>query len=54
MDTKPWITNVFNPLDMFAIQINYPNKMPDKFDKWIPKFSGNNVLYTIKENIHMN
>jgi hypothetical protein len=49
MATKPWITNVFKPLDMF-VNNNYPNKMPDKFDKWILKFSGNNVI-TVEEHI---
>jgi hypothetical protein len=43
MALQPWVTNAFNPLDMFGIQ-GYPHAMPDKFDKWFPKFPGNNVI----------
>jgi hypothetical protein len=43
MAQRPWVTNAFKPLDMFAIQ-GYPHTMPQKFDKWLPKFSGNNVI----------
>jgi hypothetical protein len=49
MAQRPWVTNAFKPLDMFAIQ-GYPHTMPQKFDKWLPKFSGNNVI-TVEEHI---
>jgi len=42
MALQPWVTNTFKPLDMFGIQ-GYPHAIPDKFDKWLPKFPSNNV-----------
>jgi hypothetical protein len=43
MDLHPWVTDAFKPLDMFGIH-GYPCAMPDKFDKWLPKFPGNNFM----------
>jgi hypothetical protein len=37
MAQQPWVTNAFKPLDMSTIQ-GYPHAMPQKFDKWLPKF----------------
>jgi hypothetical protein len=34
---------------MSAIQ-GYPHAMPQKFDKWLPKFPGNNVI-TVEEHV---
>jgi hypothetical protein len=42
MAQKPWVSNVFKPLDMSAIT-GYPRNMPQKFEKWLPKFFGNDV-----------
>jgi hypothetical protein len=49
MAQRPWVTNAFKPLDMSRIP-GYPHAMPQKFDKWLPKFSGNNVI-TIEEHL---
>jgi hypothetical protein len=49
MALQPWVTNAYKALDMFGIQ-GYPHNMPDRFDKWLPKFSGNNVI-TIEEHL---
>jgi hypothetical protein len=43
MATQPWVTNSYKALDMSRIQ-GYPHNLPNKFDKWLPKFSGNNVI----------
>jgi len=43
MDLQPWVTNSCKELDMFRIQV-YPHNMIDKFEKWLQKFSGNNVI----------
>lgn len=40
---KPWLTYSFQPLDMTALP-GYPNKMPDGFNIWLTKFSGNKVI----------
>jgi hypothetical protein len=42
MAQKQWVSNIFKPLDMSAIP-GYPRQMPPKFEKWLPKFSGNDV-----------
>jgi hypothetical protein len=42
MAQKQWVSNIFKPLDMSAIP-GYPHNMPLKFEKWFPKFSGNDV-----------
>jgi hypothetical protein len=49
MAQKPWVANVFKPLDMSAI-LGYPHAMPQKFEKWLPKFSGNDVT-TVEEHL---
>jgi hypothetical protein len=49
MAQKPWVANVFKPLDMFAIP-RYPHNMPQKFEKWFPKFFGNDVT-TVEEHL---
>jgi hypothetical protein len=49
MAQKPWTTKAFKPLDMSAIP-GYPHNMPPKFEKWLPKFSGNDVT-TIEEHL---
>jgi hypothetical protein len=49
METQPWVTNVYKPLDMSIIQ-GYPQNMPDKYNKWLPKFLGNNIIIA-KEHI---
>jgi hypothetical protein len=49
MDLQPWVTHDFKPLDMFGIQ-GYPHVMPNKSDKWLPKFPGNNVI-SVEEHI---
>lgn len=46
---KPWLTCSFQPLDMTALP-GYPDKMPDGFNIWLPKFSGNKVI-TAEEHI---
>jgi hypothetical protein len=43
MALQPWVTNAYKALDMSRIQ-GYPHNMPDKFEKWLPKFSRNNVI----------
>jgi hypothetical protein len=42
MAQKPWVANVFKPSDMSAIP-GYPRNMPQKLEKWLPKFSSNDV-----------
>jgi len=42
MAQKPWVANVFKPLDMSAIP-SYPRAMPQKFKKWLRRFYGNDV-----------
>jgi hypothetical protein len=42
MAQKQWVSNIFKPLDMSFIP-GYPRQMPPKFEKWFPKFSGNDV-----------
>jgi hypothetical protein len=49
MGDKPWVTNVYKPLNMTGIR-GFPHAMPDKYNKWLPKFSGNNVI-TVEEHI---
>jgi hypothetical protein len=39
----PWVKDLYKPLNMFNIQ-GYPNTMPKKINKWLPKFLGNNVI----------
>jgi hypothetical protein len=50
MAQKKWASKLFKPLDMIAI-LEYPRQMPPKYEKWLPKFPGNEV--TIAEK-HMN
>jgi hypothetical protein len=38
-----WSSNIFKPLDMTVI-LGYPRKMPPKYEKWLPKFTGNDVV----------
>jgi hypothetical protein len=44
-----WLTlgeiDLYKPLNMANIE-GYPNKMPTKVNKWLPKFPGNNVITT--------
>ena len=49
MAQNPWVSNVFKALNMFAIR-GYPCNMPRKFEKWLPKFSGNDVT-TVEEHV---
>jgi hypothetical protein len=49
MALQPWITNAFKPLGMSEIH-GCPHAMHDKFDKWLPKFHGNNFI-SAKEHI---
>jgi hypothetical protein len=43
MDLQPWVTNAYEALDMSRIK-GYPHNMFDRFDKWLPNFSHNNVI----------
>jgi len=47
MAQRPWTTKAFKPLDMSAIP-RYPHNMPPKFEKWFPKFYGNDVTIAEK------
>lgn len=47
---KPSLANAFKPFYMSTIP-RYPNKMPHKFDEWLPKFFGHNVI-TVEEHIN--
>jgi hypothetical protein len=49
MAQNPWVSNVFKPLDMSAIP-GYPYNMPQNFEKWLPKFFGNDVTI-VKEHL---
>jgi hypothetical protein len=49
MAQRPWTSNAFKHLDMFVIP-GYPHNMPPKFEKWFPKFSGNDVT-TVEEDL---
>jgi hypothetical protein len=40
---KQWVSKLFKPLDMLAIP-GYPRQMPAKYEKWLPIFSGNDVV----------
>jgi hypothetical protein len=40
---KQWSSKLFKPLDMTNI-LGYPRKMPPKYEKWLPKFTGNDVV----------
>jgi hypothetical protein len=42
---KQWSSNIFKPLDMTCIP-GYPRKMPPKYEKWLPKFTSNDVVST--------
>ena len=35
-----WVLENFKPLDMNKIP-GYPRKMPSRFEKWLPRFTGN-------------
>jgi hypothetical protein len=39
---KKWVSKLFNPLDMSAI-LGYPRQMLAKYEKWFPRFTGNDV-----------
>jgi hypothetical protein len=39
----PWARNLYKPLNMATIP-GYPNNMPKESHKWLPKFTGNNVI----------
>jgi hypothetical protein len=43
MGDKPWVKNVYKPLNMTSIN-GFPHALPDKYNKWLPKFTGNNVI----------
>jgi len=43
MDLQPWVTNAYEAIDMSRIK-GYPHNMFDRFDKWLPIFSHNNVI----------
>jgi hypothetical protein len=45
-----WEKYLYNPLNMVSI-IGYPNTMPKEINKWLPKFSGNNVI-TAEQHLH--
>lgn len=49
MDT-PWLTDTFRPLDTTEIQ-GAPHALPQKFNDWLPKFSGSKVI-TAKEHLN--
>jgi hypothetical protein len=38
-----WSSKLFKPLDMTTIP-GYPRQMPPKYEKWFPKFTGNDVI----------
>jgi len=40
---KKWSSKLFKSLDMTKIP-RYPHKMPHKYEKWLPKFVGNDVV----------
>jgi hypothetical protein len=40
---KQWSSKLFKSLDMTNIP-GYPRKMPTRYDKWLPKFTGNDVV----------
>jgi hypothetical protein len=40
---RRWSSNLFKPLDMSAIP-GYPRQMPPKYEKWLPKFTGTDVI----------
>ena len=40
---KQWSSKLFKPLDMKYIP-GYPRQMPPKYEKWLPKFTGNDVV----------
>lgn len=41
MGEKPWVTNVYKPLNMTGIR-GFP--LLDKCSKWLLKYTGNNVI----------
>jgi hypothetical protein len=45
MAQKQWASNIFKPLDMSSIP-EYPRQMTPKYEKWLPKFLGNDVTST--------
>jgi hypothetical protein len=38
-----WSCTLFKPLDMSTI-LGYPRKMPPKYEKWLPKFTGTDAI----------
>jgi hypothetical protein len=40
---KQWSSKLFKLLDMTGIP-GYPRKIPPKYEKWFPKFTGNDVV----------
>jgi hypothetical protein len=40
---KQWSSKLFKPLDMTNIP-GYPRKMPPRYEKWLPIFTGNDVV----------
>jgi hypothetical protein len=40
---KQWASKLFKPLDMTGIP-GYPRQMPPRYEKWLPKFTGNDVV----------
>jgi hypothetical protein len=40
---KQWSSKLFKPLDMTNIP-GYPRQMPARYEKWLPKFTGNDVV----------
>jgi len=46
---KQWVSKLFKPLDMLAIPGD-SRQMPAKYEKWLPNFSGNDVV-TVEEHM---
>jgi hypothetical protein len=40
---RQWSSNLFKLLDMIAI-LGYPRQMPPKYEKWLPRFTRNDVV----------
>jgi hypothetical protein len=40
---RQWSSTLFKPLDMSSIPC-YPRQMPPKYEKWLPKFTGTDVI----------
>jgi hypothetical protein len=40
---RQWSSSLFKPVDMTTIP-DYPRKVPPKYEKWLPKFIGNDAI----------